>query len=369
MKSVLFVIPTLGGGGAEKVLVNLVNRLDREKYDVEVRTLFSNSNNRGFLDKDIKISSAFGKQFRGNRILFKLLSPRMLYRWIIGKRYDIVVSYLEGPGERIVAGCPYKDSKLINWIHVEQHTLRGATGSYRSVAEALKCIARFDYTAFVSKAVEKDYLGIFKLDHDYGVVYNTNDIQGILEKSKEAIGEDELPKGFNVFSIGRLTNAKGFDRLIKAHAKLRKEGFDHNLIILGEGDLRENLRQQAEELGVSDSVWLLGFHKNPYKYLTKADLFVCSSRREGFSTAVTEALVLGIPVVSTLCSGAEELLGSNNEYGIINENSEEGVYQGMKEMLSKEGNIAKYKEMAKQRGAKFTESETVGMVEDLFDRI
>ena len=103
--------------------------------------------------------------------------------------------------------------------------------------------------------------------------------------------------------------------------------------------------------------------------MAAADLYVCSSRREGFSTAVTEALIVGTPVVSTDCSGARELLGDNDEYGLVVENSEEGVYQGMKRMLSNPPLLAHYKEKAKERGAFFHKEKTVRAVEDMLDRL
>ena len=88
----------------------------------------------------------------------------------------------------------------------------------------------------------------------------------------------------------------------------------------------EKISSYAAEQGISDVYTFLGFHKNPYPFVARADLFVCSSRREGFSTAVTEALVLGIPVVSTNCSGTYELRWKNGEYGIITDNSEQAIF-------------------------------------------
>lgn len=369
MKKILFVIPNLGGGGAEKVLVNLVNFLDKSKYEIEIKTLFSENINRKFLKDNIKLTTCFGKQFRGNRILFKLFSPKFLYKKLIKGNYDIIVSYLEGPGERIVSACTNPDTKLVNWIHVEQHDIKTGAASYRSVKEFYKSISRFNFTAFVSETIKDDYLGFVDLHHKNGVIYNTNDVGYIINKSIEKIDENVLPVGLNVFSVGRLTPAKGFDRLIKIHKKLISEGLKHNLIILGEGEQKEELLLLCKGLGVDDSVHFLGFKSNPYKYLSHADLFVCSSRREGFSTAVTEALILGVPIVSTLCSGAEELLGKNNEFGIICENSEYGIYKGMRKMLATHEILKKYKELARIRGKAFSIESTVTKVEELFDRL
>ena len=114
---------------------------------------------------------------------------------------------------------------------------------------------------------------------------------------------------------------------------------------------------------------LLGFHRNPYRYVARCDLYVCPSHREGFSTAVTEALIVGTPVVSTNCSGAKELLGEHDEYGIVVENSEEGIYQGMKRMLSDPELLAHYKKQAKLRGSFFSRRETVRAVEEMLSSL
>ena len=98
-------------------------------------------------------------------------------------------------------------------------------------------------------------------------------------------------------------------------------------------------------------------------------MFVCSSYREGFSTAVTESLVVGTPVVSTLCSGAQELLGYNNEYGLIVENSEEGIYKGLKKLLEDKELLEYYKKKAAERGSFFSKEKTVEAVEKMLDEI
>lgn len=132
---------------------------------------------------------------------------------------------------------------------------------------------------------------------------------------------------------------------------------------------RENLEKIVKEKKLTDSFIFLGFKENPYKYMSKCDIYVCSSRREGFSTAVTEALVIGLPCVSTNCSGAYELLGRNDEYGIVTENSEEGIYFGLKKMLLDRQLFDCYKKQAELRGKKFNMSETVKAVEDMVDEL
>lgn len=369
MKTILFLIPSLGGGGAERVLVNLVNNLDKTKYEITVQTLFDVGVNRNYLDKHIKYIPGFRKQFPGNTKLPKILSPKSLYRLLVKECYDIVVSYLEGPTARIVAGCPFENTKLVSWIHVEQHSVKAAAYSFRSIEEAHECYGRYDRTICVAETVKKDFLSIFSNIQDCEVLYNTNEDAKILNQTKEVVDDVEFSDEINIMSVGRLRTEKGYDRLIKAHGRLLEKGIKHHIYILGNGSEEDNLKKMISDYRVESTFHLLGFHANPYKYVSKADLFVCSSRREGFSTAVTEALIMGIPVVSTLCSGAEELLGHNNEWGLVTENSEEGVFDGLYKMLATSGLLEQYKEKAKERGKFFSKDNTVKAVENMFDNL
>lgn len=369
MKQLLFLIPSLGGGGAERVLVNLVNNLSREKYDITVQTLFDVGVNRQYLQSHIAYIPGFPWQFPGNTKVLKLLPPRWLYRLLIRRKYDAVISYLEGPTARIVSGCPDPDIKLICWIHGEQRSADAAAYSFRSFREAEDCYRRFHRTVCVAETVKRDFESIFELREPAQVLYNTNETDRIVAQGRETATDVTLSEVPNVFSVGRLRQEKGYDRLIRVHKRLLKEGLAHHIYILGEGDEKEPLLKQIADTDLEDTFHLLGFRQNPYQYVSKADLFVCSSRREGFSTAVTEALILGVPVVSTDCSGAKELLGEQDEYGIVTENSEEGVYQGMKRMLSNPELLAHYKNKAIERGPSFSKAASVAAVEEMLDAL
>ena len=111
---------------------------------------------------------------------------------------------------------------------------------------------------------------------------------------------------------------------------------------------------------LQEAVTLLGYQTNPYKYVSKCDLFVCASFAEGFSTAATEALIVGTPVCTV-----EEMLGEHDEWGIVTENSEEALYQGIKDLLDHPDKLTHYKEKAIERGKTFSTENTVRAVEDM----
>ena len=137
------------------------------------------------------------------------------------------------------------------------------------------------------------------------------------------------------------------------------------LYVLGDGPLKSGLEQYVDENDLNKTVRFLGYQTNPYRFVSKCDLFICPSLAEGFSTATAEALILGVPVCSTEVSGAKELLGLHNEYGLVAENTDEALYEGVKKLLDDPDLLAYYKEKAKERGKKFSTQETVKAVEEM----
>lgn len=370
MLRILFFIPNLMHGGAEKVLVNLVNNLDRSKYDITLQTIFDEGVNKKYLKNHIKYRYVFKKIFRGSTTLFKLFSPEFLYKKLIKDEYDVVVSYLEGATARIISGCPY-NSKKISWIHTCMNNKMIFSTGFRGYKDARNCYRKFDKIVCVSNNVKDEFLKISELvNKNIEVLYNTNETDHILEKSKDNVDDIKLNKKIiNICSVGKIIGNKGYARLARVHKRLMDEGLKHHIYILGIGEDRGKIEKYLKDNNLNNTFTFIGFRDNPYKYVAKCDLFICSSIREGFSTAVTESLIVGTPVISTLCSGAYELLGENNEYGLVVENSEDGIYAGIKYMIQNPNLLLDYRKKAKDRGNMFKKEKTVKSVSDMFESL
>ena len=115
-----------------------------------------------------------------------------------------------------------------------------------------------------------------------------------------------------------------------------------------------------------NNIKLLGFKENPYKYINQDDLFVCSSKNEGFSLVIAEVMILGLPVISTNCSGPNELLNFG-EYGFMVENTEDALYEGLKEILNDEEKLKYFIEKSKERINFFNYKERISNIEELFN--
>lgn len=353
-KKILFFHFDLGGGGAEKVLVNLLNNLNPDKYDITLYTVFNSGVYKDSLREHIKRKTIFNKQFKGFITMAKLLSPGLLHKLFIREKYDIEIGFYHRFPARVIGGCKDKETKTFAWVHSKMVSPKHFFTSYRSLKEANKIYHSFDRVAFVAESAKDEFLKQTGWnDIDCQVVHNVMDINDIVSQSQQEI-EIKLDKDIlNLCSVGRLTDLKGYDRLLKSFASLAKEGYtDWHFYLLGKGEEEACLRQLVKDFDLDSNVTFLGFNTNPYKYVSKMDLFVCSSLVEGYSTAVAESVVVGVPVLTTNCSGMHEILG--DEAGLIVDNSLEGLTDGLKTVFSDRNKISVLRAGVKSRQNMFS---------------
>ncbi len=356
----LFVIHDLGQGGAEKVLVELVNSLDASRFDITLLALFGGGENEAFLKPHIRLKHALPRPFPANSHLMKLFSPKFLHKLLIRAHYDVEISYLEGPSARIVSGCPDPDTKKLCWIHVAQGSKSCAAASFRSYREALDAYSRFDRIVCVSDAVKDDFLSLLPVAVPTQVLYNPIDCAKIRALAQESVPDALfLPSELAICAVGKLRANKGFARIIPMITRLRAKGIPVHLYLLGDGPERAALSRLAG----AEAVTFLGYQTNPYKFLARCDIFISASRSEGFSTATAEALTLGVPVCAADAAGMNELLGES-EYGIVAEN-DDALYAALYSLASDAALRAHYRRQALLRAEKFDKIQAVRAVEAL----
>ena len=195
MAKILFLIHDLGQGGAEKVLVNLVNNMDRSKFDISVTVLFGGGVNEQFLAPDIHFRSVFTKEVPGNSKLMKLLSPAQLHKLCVKEHYDIEVSYLEGPSARVISGCQDENTNLVCWSHSTIANAKDASSSFRSIQEAQNCYGRFDRIVCVSKQTRQAFVNVFPKQRNVIILYNTIESNKILMQSQLPVSDRLFHEG------------------------------------------------------------------------------------------------------------------------------------------------------------------------------
>lgn len=347
MINILFFIESLSGGGAEKVLCNLVNAMDKERFSITVQTLYPEAVKEK-LAPGIKYKYCYPAKNRMTDLLMRTEAALGLtYPLHIKGDYDIEAAYLECGSTKIMAGSTNQKALKLAWVHCD--LAKKAADAAKFVRETKEYYKKYDLAVCVSDDVRRSFTEMYGPVVETRTVYNCYDDAEILQKADMQAAETTER---TVVAIGRLTAQKGFDRLLHVWKRLLDEGICCELRILGEGEDRNMLKAIIEESGLDGMVTLCGFQENPYPMLKNAALYVCSSRYEGFSTTVIESLILGTPVVTTDCTGMREILG-DSECGLITANDDEAFYKGVKRMLTEPGLLSHYAEQAKLRGKDF----------------
>ncbi len=367
MVKILFFIEKFGGGGAEKVLRDLVNHMDQSKFDITVQSVWPYEEGK-LLVPGVKYKSVYPAR---NKITEKLYRAEaaagMLYQLHVKDDYDIECAFLEAGPTKVIASSTNRKAKKIAWVHCDLQKLVSDHENF--VLKTKKWYRKYDSIACVSQNVKDSFDQMYGKAFQTEVVHNVVDEKTILRKAEAELPADLEKRSYTIVSVGRLSYQKGYDMLLRIQKRLLEEGTVCDLWIAGEGEARPVLEDYICKAHLESSVKLLGFRENPYALMRAADLLVCSSRWEGFSTFATEGVILGKPLVATDCTGMRELLG-NSEYGLVVDCDEQALYEGIKYMLEHPEKCTEYAKKAAERGRDFTaESLTQRMESYLLDGV
>lgn len=309
-KKVAFFIPSLTGGGAERVFLNFANELSKKGFIVDMILVNSEIYYKN-IHSNVRIVD-----LKSKRVLFSLPA---LIKYLYNDKPYILFSALEHANIIAILAkiISFSSTRIVVTIHNTLSIAQKESNLLRVklIPLLVKVFYRFAFKIIaVSKGVAMDFSELTKIPNNkIKVIYNPVITTDLFIKANEHI---EHP-WFNhkdkpiVIGIGRLVKQKNFPLLINAFA-LVKQKIDCRLVILGEGEDRILLEKLITDLNLNNYVRLLGFVENPYKYIKNSDLFVLSSIYEGLPTVLIESLALGVPVVSTDCpSGPSEIINSD----------------------------------------------------------
>ncbi|GGG46127.1 glycosyltransferase [Epilithonimonas arachidiradicis] len=395
-KKILIRIGSLRHGGAEKVLVTFLKNLPKDKYEVDLLlNLYSGKYltdvpdwvNVMFLNRGEMITTNRPKDIPKKiyRVVYQRLLkkyPKILYkRKLKNRRYDIEFAAIHGFMDEVL-NSPLKSSKKLMWIHNDLTQVSGYT------PEKIRRFFNYDKVMVISEKIQETFLSLAKTEEERSKIvriYNPLDTDEILTKSQAEIphqltnnntslsgAEDHQQSTINhqplFISVGTVFPQKGFDRLLKVHKRLLDEGFQHKVLIVGDGYDFENVKKLKTELGVDKSATMLGFTDNPYPYFKTADFYILSSRYEGFPTVLFEAITLKKNIIATDVSGVSEML-ENGKLGSIIENSEDGIYQGMKQALINPESFKTYQENLQNYEMPFNLENSVNSIMQIIDNL
>lgn len=365
MIKILFFIESLSGGGAEKVLCNLVNNMNLTQFDITVQTVYPDAKAK-CLRSGIHYKSMYKYDNKVSRIMYRLeVETGLAYCLHIKDDYDIEVAYLECGSTKVLAGSTNKKAKKIAWVHCDLvHAL--GENAIDFTRKTRKWYRKYDKVVCVSQQVKASFLELFGEIPESIVLYNTIDSIDIIRKGKEPLPKGIKKRKKTVLLVGRLSCPKNIIRLLKAHKQILENGIEHDVWILGEGEERKKIEKFITENQLHDSVTLFGFQDNPYCFMREADVLVCSSDYEGFSTYITEGLILGKPIVTTDVSGMRELLG-DSVYGVLTGVNDKEFCEGLKSVLEGgEAELNRLALLAAIRGKDFIADQMVAQTESFF---
>ena len=369
------ITPSLGMGGMERVLINYANLFARRGYEVTILNLtYHDEMLLELLDKSVKYQNyytpvkhisktSFKDFFRGN---FRLRSfqkwverhsARFLYKKYIKEKFDIEIAFFGGIATKIVSGSTNQEAAKFAWIH--SANIEGLIKDIGGEKEFCQVYNAVEQIICVSKEIKQAVESLVDKERLY-VLHNPQDTEKIRRMAEEYVKFDG--DGLHFINVSRLDDkSKGFMRLLDVCKKLNEEGFSYHLWIVGDGIDAKKIQNHACELELRN-VHFLGQQSNPYKYIRAADFYVCSSHYEGFSMTMMEAVILGKPIITTHVSGTMEML-DDGRYGMIVENSAQGLYEGLKQILFDQMLRNDYKEKAEQRKNYFNEEEIINQFE------
>lgn len=382
-KNVLFVVDEKQMGGVSVLLEDILNNINTKKYNIDIAVLHNVGDYLNKLPQNINfiygtsffdtVDLTFKQAIKTKNIktiysklrLIFLMKTKLIKKRIIKERnkmfnktYDVEVAFKDGFCAIFTA---YGNStKKYHWLHSD-YAMYDCTGNYRSLFHDV--FSKFDKIIAISNSVLERFKEKYtpkKTD----VIFNIIDSNKIIFKSKEEEIKYDNEK-INLISVGRIHHMKGYDRLIDVLHELDKNKKIDNVTtrIIGDGPDYELVKNKVKEYNLENKVILMGRKRNPFPYVLSSDCFLMCSRYEPFGLVILEALILKVPVLSVAVASIKEIM--NEKYGIIVDNSNDGLYQGLLEIIENKNKLLTLKNNLKNY--KYDIDKILKQIEGLLD--
>lgn len=372
---VLFRHRSMEMGGVERVLLDLLENLPRDMFDITFFLTIDQGELRKSIPKDIEfITLQKGREAMSDNKFLRTLqlikrnlilsfyrnNPRILYSSIIKKDFDLEIAPTYAEFENILSS-PLK-SRKIAWFHTDV----GYDPDKKRVLSRINALKKFDWVIFGSKQTRDVITDLYQIEYPKSsVIYNSIKIDEVKVKALEFPVDYETHPVFS--SMGRLHSRKNYHTLMKVHKRLLDEGLLHSIAVIGGGSEMENLQKQAKELNVQNTFLLLDSQINPYPYIKNSDYFVLPSESESYPLTIGEVMGLNIPIVSTNVGGIPEMIEHDFD-GYLVEPNENSIYEGMKLFLTNTEMTAKYKRNMETSVEKFDNEKIYNQVTSVFQK-
>lgn len=375
---ILFRHRSMEMGGVEKVMLSILNNLDPEKFEMTVLLNLNQGELRNEFPPHVrKVFLTDGKEdFSKNRFFQKIQllqrkwklekfrkNPDIIDKDYLKENYDIEIAMTYNDFEPVL-NSSNKNSKKIGWFHSEIDLPK----LQPLVPKILRHFPQFDYMVYCSEKIRNImHQAHPKLNYPKEeVIINAIPIEEIKRKAEEKIPDfGEKP----VFvSVGRLHTRKGYHKLMDAHHQLIKEGFQHSILIIGDGEELSNLLNQQKKLGVEETFTLAGNKMNPYPYIKNADFFILPSESEAWPLVIAEALILKKPIIATKVGDVAMMIDDQKTGYLIDYKTEE-IYAAMKEFITNKTLVEDIKKYLENIENQFDNQKIFNQIEEMIDNV
>jgi glycosyltransferase involved in cell wall biosynthesis len=369
---VLFLIPSLIGGGAERTLINILKNIDYLLFVVHLVVVDYNGVYCKEVPKQVKLLPLFS-----NTKLVRVLSyiqKRMGFNNFVVNRflnqidssYDTAISFLDSNFTDLLFQIP-NVNKTITWVHSSYKTNQNFYKFYKNDSYRKRLIthryAKLDTIVFVSQDAKTEFEEIFGSFKNMPVIYNFMDEKNIQLKANSF----EVQKKADIvkfIAVGSLFAVKRYDLLILAASKLKETDVKFKIDIYGQGYLKEELLDLIKTHKLENYVELMGFVSNPYPYIKDADVFIMSSKSEAMPMALCEAMILGKPVLVTNCSGCREVV-NYGEFGLMSNAKIDNFAKNMLKLIKNKDTREKLSSKSLERAILFSDKSIMSQIIDV----
>ncbi|WP_340106963.1 glycosyltransferase [Rhodohalobacter sp. 8-1] len=366
-------MPSLRGGGAERTLINLLKKVDYDRYDIDLIAVSKLGPYVNQVPDEIDVTFLYKNNFLVRTLGY--LHRAFNIEWFfkkkmaqINKKYDVGISFLDSNYTDLLFFTENIDRRIA-FVHGSYLTHSNFEKFYKhpEYRERIKKsrYENLDGIYFVSRDAMSDFIELFGEHPNMGVVYNLIDRIAVLRKSQKA-HDDFISDTFTFTAVGSLIPIKGFDRLIRASAIAREDGYEFKVKIAGTGIEEKNLLCMIQDYNLEGVIHLVGFLKNPYPLMKESDVFVMSSVSEALPTVLCEAMILGLPTLVTNCSGCRGLV-ENGEYGMMAEQNDRDLANKMMLYMDQSELKVHYRKKSIERASLFDDDRILQVYYDIFE--
>jgi glycosyltransferase involved in cell wall biosynthesis len=368
LKKIMFFLPSMAGGGAEKTLIHIMNGLSKDKYIIHFLIIdspkigdnkdeYQNMLKPHVLVKNLKIPlkmKHYPKIFLKTIKALYEIKPDIIFSTVI--KANVLASF---------SSVFYFKNKALVLCETNNRSNFDFSLPFK-IASRISYNNLADAVVTKSQGLKNHMVEFFGTNSEkVKIIYNPIDLVDIKHKSSDEVELNKTDK-LKLVSAGRLEEQKDYPTLLRALKSLREER-DFVCYILGKGSLQIDIQNMIDDYGLTEHVLLKGFQSNPYRYFKWADIFILHSKWEGFGNVILEAMAVGTPVISSDCDyGPEEIIGE--EWGLLFKTGDaEGLKRRIIELADSEDQRISLSKKGKSRVKDFSIEKAIREYESLFD--